>query len=339
MSEPFDPNIALRPAADGLPAPTTEMDPPAGLTTALTSQRQAFSGLEALPIDEPELPGQELEPPANLEAEPPPDAVTLPLEPAAPAIPQASPEIAALQAQMALLQAELAASRVAQQPPYVPPTPQAPPTLGTDIYDRITDRFQQNFAAISEQRADESETDFERRRARSFAETIVAAVYEDLLPTDAVQARFQPTAERVAQSVAERAVRNDRETNQQQSALDTMIAQAVATARAAGYNVHPPVSTDHGKSQESVLFWDWAAKQVDQGLPIDQQITKALALMPQKAPATPPPVTTPPTPHPRPMARQGAVPVPQAGGTDEYQPMDMHSMLGHHAGVRRVGVA
>ncbi len=331
MSEPFDPTSSLRPASDGLPL-TTDMDPPSGLTAALAQSRQVFSGLEDLPIDEPDLEGQEALPAE--EPPPPAAAVALPLEPAA------DDPVAAMQARLALLEAEQAALRASSPPPLVPPpAPVVPPTVSEDIYTKIADRFQANFASMAEQRADESDQQFEQRRARGFAETIVAAVYEDLLPTEAVQARLQPTIERVAQDVSTRTVQRDRETTTAQSAQDRMVAQAVAAARQAGYDVHLPTSLDHGKSQESVLFWQWAAQQVDPALPVERQISGALALMPPKTAPAPSP---PPAPRAQPMGRGGSgpglTPAPAQEG-QEYQPMTMGAMLGHHQQVRRIGAA
>jgi hypothetical protein len=312
---------------------TTEMDPPSGLTNMLASQRSAFSGLEDLPVDEPDLDGQETLP----VDEPPPPATAIPL-PLDPTVPEPAPTgDAATQARLALLEAELAVLRAAPAPT-TPVTPATPLTVDETVYARIADRFQANFASMAEQAVDESDQQFEQRRARGFAETIVAAVYEDLLPTEAVQARFQPTVERVAQQVAQQTVRNDRETTTLQQQQDSMISQAVQAARQAGYDVHPPLSPTHAKSQESVLFWNWAAQQVDPQLPIDQQITKTLALMPQKAPVVPAAPAAPP--RPQPMGRQGAGPTPApAGQGQEYGGMTMAGMLQQHQQVRRVGTA
>jgi hypothetical protein len=330
MSEPFDPNIHLRPASDGLPM-TTDMDPPTGLTAALAQQRQAFSGLEDLPIDEPELEGQETLP---VEEPPPPaTAVTLPLEPAV------GDDTAAMHARVALLEAEIAAMRAAPQytEPAPTPTPVVPLTVSEEVYSRIADRWQANFTSIAEQRADESDQQFEQRRARSFAETIVASVYEDLLPTEAVQARFQPTAERVAQSVAQQTLSQDRQTTNLQQQQETLVAQAVTAARAKGYDVHLPGTPAHLASAESKLFWDDVAQKVNPALSGEQQVATALALMPPKTVAVP---TTPAPTRPQPMGRAGAGPSPgPANEGQEYQPMDMRGMLAQHQQVRRIGAA
>ena len=337
---PFDPTTQLPPDPSA-PAFETETAPPAGLTSALTATRHAFSGLDDLPVDEPGLPGQETEVAPIEEPPPPVTATPLPIDPAAAGTPpvqgQPSPDVAAMQARMALYEAELAALRQpAPQAQASAATPQAV-AIGDDIVNRITDRFQHNFASIQEQRAEESDTDFERRRARSFAETIVAAVYEDLLPTEAVQARFQPTVERVAMTVAQNTVRNHSEAQVLQGQQDTLVSQAVAAAQAAGYDVHLPTDSRHFTSRESRLFWG-AATQVDPNLPGQDQIAQTLALMPTKQPVTPTPTPTPAPARPQPMARQGGGPTPVAGAqTQEYEPMTMGGMLSHHRQVSRIG--
>lgn len=323
MAELFvDPTLPLPTGPDGLPLPTLE--PPAGLGEALALTRQAFSGLEDLPIDEPELEPAASPTAVGEEPLPPPSAVPLPLT--AP-----TPDVAAMQTRLALMEAELMALR---QPPPAAVPPPVPLVIGDAVVDRITERFQQNFAAISEQRAEESDTDFERRRARSFAETIVAAVYEDLLPTEAVQSRFQPTAERVARAVADTTFRTHTDTQTLQQQQETLVSQAVAAARQAGYDVHLPTSPDHQRSPESRLFWG-AATQIDPQLPGDRQIAEVLALMPAKQPSPAPP---PSAPRPQPMARQGSGPTPGlTPSAEEYAPMSMHGMLQQHARVSRIG--
>ncbi len=329
MSEPFDPNIHLRPAADGLPA--TDGDAPAGLGSALSLTRHAFSGLEDLPVDEPDLEGMETLP--TEEPSPPTTAVPLAIEPGA--ITESAAD-AAMLARVHALEAELATLRTPALPTIstTPATPAVPLTVGDDIYNRITDRFQSNFAAIQEQRAEESDADFERRRARSFAETIVAAVYEDLLPTEAVQARFQPTIERVAQNISQQTVQQSYQAQTAQQQQDTLVAQAVAQARAQGFDVHLPGTPQHLQSRDSRLFWG-AATQIDPALPGDQQIRETLALMPVRTPA---PSTPTPTPtRPQPMARAGTGPVAAVPGEGEYTPMTMAGMVQRVRGVQTIG--
>ena len=341
---PFDPATQLPPSDQHGQPLQTEMDPPAGLSSALSATRSAFSGLEDLPVDEPVLAGQETEALTTNEPPPPADAVVLPIDSTVVAPPAAPDTSAAMQQRLAVLEAELAVLRSGgyQSPPPMPPPADSRPALspGIDegIYSRVADRFRQNFQAIQEQRAEESDVDFENRRARSFAETIVAAVYEDLLPSEAVQARFRPTAEQVAHTVAQRAIQQHGEAQTVQQQQDTLVSQAVAAARTAGYDVHLPGTGGHLASKESRLFWG-AASQIDPQLPGQEQIRQVLELMPEKQAAAPPVTPTPPAPaRPQPMGRQGAGPVPTAAGqTQEYQPLTMGGMLSHHEEVRRVG--
>lgn len=336
---PFNPTMQL-PTSDPHGQPLqTDIDPPAGLSSALSATRTAFTGLEDLPVDEPQLEGQEAELPPTEEPPPPATAVRLPIDPTAvsPA-PGAGPDNAALQNEIALLRSEIAALR-SPTPSYSPPPAPAPaPGIDEGIYTRVADRFKQNFQAIQEQRADESDADFEGRRARSFAETIVAAVYEDLLPSEAVQARFRPTAEQVAQTVAQRTIQQHGEAQTIQQQQDTLVAQAVAAARNAGYDVHLPGTSGHQTSRESRLFWG-AATQIDPQLPGQEQIRQALELMPPKQPAAPSTTPQPALARPQPMGRQGAGPAPAtaAGQAEEYQPMTMGGMISHGQRVRTFG--
>jgi len=337
---PFDPTTQLPPLDPHGQPLQTDIDPPAGLSAALSATRHAFTGLEDLPVDEPQLEGQETEVVPTTEPPSPADAVPLQIDPTALQTggPQPGTGDPTLQAEIAALRAEIAALRTpAPLLPTPTPVPQ-PPGIDERIYARVADRFRSNFQAIQEQRADESDADFEARRARSFAETIVAAVYEDLLPSDAVQARFRPTAEQVAQTIAQRTMQQHDEVQAIQHQQDTLVSNAVAAARAAGYDVHLPGTQQHLASRESRLFWA-VTTQIDPQLPGQEQIRQSLELMPPKQPAAPTKTPAPaPAARPQPMGRQGAGPTPTpAGQTEEYQPMSMGGMLSHHAQVRRVG--
>ena len=341
---PFDLSTKLPPSDPHGQPLQTDIDPPAGLSVALSATRNAFTGLEDLPLDEPPLEGQESELLPTSEPPPPVHAVPLPIDDQTVVSPYGTTAgESAVQAELALLRAEIAALRQ-PFPAYAPPpsqtlVPASAPVIDEGIYSRVAERFRQNFQAIQEQRADESDTDFETRRARSFAETIIASVYEDLLPTEAVQTRFRPTAEQVAYTVAQRTIQQHGEAQTIQQQQDTLVSQAVAAARTSGYDVHLPGTPQHLASRESRLFWG-ASTQIDPQLPGQEQIRQALELMPAKQPSAslPPPASQLPPTRPQPMGRQGAGPAPAAAGqTEEYQPMTMGGMLSHAKRVRTFG--
>ena len=320
MAEAFDPTQI--PGAD-----TPEPDG-FSIGEALTAQRQAFSGLEDLGVDA--VPLEEAESPdvlAALETPPPvpADATPLPVEPVP--LPAPSAEVAALQQRLALLEAELAANRAPLAPP-------PPPQIGEDVLGRVATRFQEAFGSMAEMAEGETDAQFEARRARAFAQSVVSSMYEDLLPTEAFQERLRPMTERIAEERARAVAETTRQSLVAQDQQQTLIRDAVHAARAAGYDAYAPDDPQHATSRDSRLVWG-VATQIDPNLSPQQQIAELVSLLPAR---TPPPVAPPAAPpRPQPMARQGNVPAPTPGADEG--PATLNEMMRLHAQQRRIGVA
>jgi hypothetical protein len=189
---------------------------------------------------------------------------------------------------------------------------------------------------MTEMAEGETDAQFEARRARAFAETIVQAVYEDLLPTEAAQARFRPMAEQIAEQQARQVFDSSRQQVAAQDQQAGLIHDAVAAARQAGYDAYDPNDARHAASRDSRLVWG-VATQVDPNLPAAQQIQELLSLLPTRQATTPVPDAHQAPARPQPMARQGNLPAP-AAAEDDAGPMSLNEMMRVHAQQRRIGM-
>jgi hypothetical protein len=313
---------------------------PHGLDSLLSSSRLTYPGDGLLPVDDVPLEGMD-----DTDALPQGTTEALPAEAGTP--PPATlpdPERDALLARLNALEADLAtlrtpSTRMAPEP--VTATPE--PWDATPLVEKAKGRFAQLFTEV--EGLDPADPQYNTARAERFARSIIDSVVEDILGDPrVVQSRVQPILEPGVTARAREVVQQDRIARTEQDALATAIQRAVQVGREAGYDIHPPGSPQHLQSSESRLFWG-AATQVPQDIPLDEQITQTLALLPAKAPPRPgtegPPSSTGPGSAPvrQPMGRQGMgrTAGPQPGPADEtYQPKKLGDMLNETRQLRVV---
>mgnify|MGYP001589048480 CR=1 FL=1 len=321
MSEPFDPSI-LETSPDGLPSSAPA---PSRLSEALEATSTTYHGLEGLPVDEPPLDETD---DTGAAPDPDPSGEAAPFSsPATPPTAPVSPDFQALQQELALLRSELQASRVASMPtPALPAAPDPSLTL---------DSIQEREAAIWAAAFQDIEgldgvgtTEYEQARAARYARA-------------GGEVRQLETAYQRQETQREIAIRlaAQEDLRLQQQAGTEVVRYAVETARAAGYDVHPPGSPAHEASRESVQFWAVGQARSQAGRDVQAEVAETLRFMPPKVPAT----DAPRPPRPQPMARQGAgVPGVAAGpaATNEpYVPRKLNDILREQQQMQRIGVA
>ncbi len=311
-------------------------DAPAGsrLDQAIAATRSGWSGLDDLPVDEPDL--------ETDDAPGAPEAVPLAEELGrAPAAPDPSapgaPDLTGLYQELALLRSELQASRAAPVPTprLAAPAPVVPPE---DAITKSSKRFRETFGTIEGMEAGTEE--YEDARARAFAQTIVQSVVEDILPGDAVQAHIRGEAERIATQKVQEFYAQQEQSRQLEASSAQVVELAVKAARDAGYDVHPPGSAAHAQSRDSVTFWALGQSLSQPGRTAEVEIHETLKWMPPKAAAVPGAGARPT--RPQPMGRQGTgapgvAPGPAAG--EPYQAQTLQSILGAQQHIQRIGAS
>ncbi len=322
MSEPFDPSVLQTDpeTLPGSPATTSRLGEVLAATTT------TWNGVEGLPVDEPDLDGQgELvaDPSEPVAAAP---AVPRPTEPGA----ANTPDFQALQQELALLRSELQTMRVASPAapaPAAAPAPVPGLTLGT-IEEREGAIWAAAFQDI-EGMDGVGTSEYERARAARYARA--NGEVRELEVAFQRQENDRAIALRLAAQEDARS---------QQVAGQQVIDYAVATARVAGYDVHPPGSAEHHASRDSVVFWSVGQARSQAGRSMQDEVKETLSFMPAKTPDLPTP-----TPRPQPMGRQGTgTTAPGAGpattpAEGEYQPSTLNQILSAQHRMSRIGAA
>ena len=326
MSEPFE--IAML-GGEVDPTPTDQGPHRSPLDAAIAAQRTNWNGLDDLPVDEPPLDGApESEEVADVAEETGLAEAAAPTPTPEPGTSAPTPDLAALHQELALLRSELQASRL---PPAATPLPSTAPAPSGLTLEAIRAREAEVAATMFDDIEEMEAGTPEYRQARAdrwAAGRAEVRQLEDQYFREQAQIREQQAYDAREQVRA------------QQIASMSVVDQAVARAKEAGYNVHPPGSPEHFQSADSLAFWGIGQQISQPGRTADAEIAETLKFMPPKT--APAPAATRPT-RPQPMGRQGAgVPGAAAGPTandQEYRPATIGTILGEQNRMQRIGVA